>query len=126
MNNNFIFNPRHTNKETPTQSFYCLEEHADYVNENQQPQTSQENEHTLAKMITKEDNKIYQIKIANNNQLFNPFSKFDRERSYSFLDNVVRPANKFIGVNRLVFDYYLKFLSTQNIAWLNKAERERV
>jgi hypothetical protein len=125
MSDSFIFNPKQQPIEISSQSFYCLPDHADFIDNSNTPQSLKEHEHTLAKKITKENNIIYQIKIANNNQLFNPFSKFDRETSYSFLDNVVRPSNKFMGVNQLVFDFYLKFLNTQNTAWLNKAERER-
>jgi hypothetical protein len=66
------------------------------------------------------------VKVSTSNYLFNPFSKLDRERSYSFLDNVIKPKDKYANVNEKVFIYYLKFLSTNNIVWLNKAERERL
>lgn len=126
MNENFIFNPKNETKGIPSQEFYCIKDHQDFKDDNGYYQTSKEDHNTLARKITKENNTIYQIKVASNKQLFNPFSKFDREKSYSFLDNVVRPADKFINVNQTVFNYYIEFINTQNTVWLNKAERERI
>jgi hypothetical protein len=126
MNENFIFNPKHKTIDISSQEFYCLDEHKDFTDDDGYYRAFKEDSNTLARKITKENNTIYQIKISSNKQLFNPFSKFDREKSYSFLDNVVRPTDKFINVNQTVFDYYLRFINTQNTAWLNKAERERV
>lgn len=127
MSEEFIFNP---NINAPPKSnntyFYCDIKHAEFVDEEGNPRTKNESDRTLAKMIDKGNFTSYHIKVSNNNQLFNPFSKFDTEKSYSFLDNVVRPADKFVSVNSLVFAYYLKFLSTHNNAWLSRAERERL
>lgn len=129
MDKDFIFNPNINISDSKKEShkyFFCSKENAEFFDTDGNGCTTTENAKTLAKIINKDNHITYQIKIANNNQLFNPLSKFDREKSYSFLDNVVRPSDKFISVNNLVFTYYLKFLSTGNTAWLNKAERERL
>lgn len=126
MNNNFIFNPNKNTKKEIDKEYYCLQDSSEFLDQYGNGCTKQETSDTLAKKIQKEDTVIYQIKLSSNSQLFNPFSKFDREKSYSFLDNVVRPTDKFTNVNKMVFDFYLKFLSTQNTTWLNKAERERI
>jgi hypothetical protein len=128
MDKNFIFSPSaHTsNNSQSNKYFYCHANHAEFVDNEGNGRTHEENTKTLAKIIEKNNHMSYHIKVSNNNQLFNPLSKFDTEKSYSFLDNVVRPTDKFISVNSLVFSYYLKFLSTGNNAWLNRAERERL
>lgn len=128
MNKEFIFNPNinASDKANNNTYFYCNTEHADFIDEEGNGRSVNENNKTLAKMIEKQNFTSYHIKVSNNNQLFNPFSKFDTEKSYSFLDNVVRPTDKFVTVNSLVFAYYLKFLSTNNNAWLSRAERERL
>lgn len=127
MDKEFIFNP---NTRTPsavnTAYYYCSTQHAEFTDNDGNGRTQNENDKTLAKIFEKENFTSYYIKVSNNNQLFNPFSKFDTEKSYSFLDNVVRPTDKFVAVNSLVFAYYLKFLSTNNNAWLSRAERERL
>jgi hypothetical protein len=127
MSENYLFTPKKDHRLSDTISkFFCLEQDCDFIDEDNLYRKNIDDNTVLAKSINKENHIIYQIKISNNNELFNPFSKFDREKSYSFLDNVVRPSNKFINTNKSVFDYYLKFLSTKNNAWLIKAERERL
>jgi len=124
--NDFMFSPRQQVSTSIEEELYGSANEADFVDSFGNHRIKQENKHTLAKKLNKDNVIIYQIKIANNNELFNPYSKLDREKSYSFLDNVVRPTDKFINVNSLVFNYYLKFLKSQNVAWLHKAERERI
>jgi hypothetical protein len=126
MSDNFIFNPTLNKNNNIISKYFCLSKNAEFFDDDGNGQTLLENSETLAKTLNKENNIFYQIKTSHNNQLFNPFSKFDREKSYSFLDNVVRPSDKFANVNKIVFTYYLKFLLTQNNAWLNRAERERM
>ena len=91
-----------------------------------QPQQSQENEKTVAKYYHVENIKQYAIKLSTNNELFNPYSIYDTEKSHSPLHDTIRNSNRFIFVNQTVFEYYLKFLMTKNNAWLKKAERERL
>ena len=126
MEDTFIYNPNQSVKNQTDKNFYCLSSDADFVDAENNGRHRLQKNTTLALIQTKDGKSFYQIKISSSNQLFNPFSKFDSEKSYSFLDNVVRPTDKFINVNRMVFDYYLKFLQTKNIIWLNKAERERI
>lgn len=128
MDNSFIFNPNQSsvqNNQTE-KNFFCLTTDADFIDKQNNGRHESQKKTTLALIQTKDGKSFYQIKVSSNNQLFNPFSKFDSEKSYSFLDNVVRPIDKFINVNKAVFDYYLRFLQTKNIVWLNKAERERI
>lgn len=126
MNKNFIFHPKNNTELQKTVKYFCSKKDSDFTDENKFYRKLKEDDTVLAKTIQQDNHTIYQIKIFNNNELFNPFSKLDRETSNSFLDNVVRTSNKFVNTNKLVFDYYIKFLLTQNIAWLNKAERERL
>lgn len=123
---NFIFNPTKHSKETSLEKqYFSLPKSADYTDDNGYPRQKDESQNTLAKKIINDNTIFYYIKSSTSNQLYNPFSKLDREKSYSFLDNVVRPSDKFLSVNQKVFNNYLKFITTNNIAWLNLAERER-
>lgn len=132
MAENFIYQPNtstytdHQNDNGVNKQFFCLKEDSDFIDDNTFGRHKQQKDNTLAFISTKESKSFYYIKSSNSNQLFNPFSKFDTEKSYSFLDNVVRPTNKFIDVNKTTFDYYLKFIQTKNTLWLNQAERERI
>jgi hypothetical protein len=51
---------------------------------------------------------------------------FSEGKSEKFLSKIGRKEYNFKQVNQEIFDMYLNFLSTKNIAWLNNAEREMV
>jgi hypothetical protein len=124
--NNFIFSPKNESIDSIKKEFFCLKNDSDFIDSDGNGRQNTENKKTLAKKIKKDNNNFYYIKSSISNKLFNPLSKLDRETSYSFLDNVVKPADKFLLVNQKVFFYYLKFLLDSNIAWFNMAERERL
>lgn len=65
----------------------------------------------------------YMIKINYEKKLFNPLSIYGKDKTYNLLGNTTRSNLVYKEVNSIVFDFYLKFLSSKNIAWLNKAER---
>lgn len=123
---NFIFTPNSKDTNFIEKEFFCLQDKGDFTDDDGNGRQNEENQHTLAKKITKDNTSFYYIKSSLSNRLFNPLSKLDREKSYSFLDNVVKPTDRFLLVNQKVFNYYLKFLSDSNIAWFNMAERERL
>ena len=97
----------------------------DYLDINNNPRvTSLEDNKILAKKVTREDNSTkYSIKIDSNGKIYNPVSMYvDKE---SFLDKVCRGSEKFKEVNFKIFNMYIHFLRTKNLAWINNAEREK-
>lgn len=97
----------------------------DYLDVNNNPRvTSLEDNKILAKKVTREDNSTkYSIKIDSNGKIYNPVSMYvDKE---SFLDKVCRGSEKFKEVNFKIFNMYIHFLRTKNLAWINNAEREK-
>lgn len=85
-----------------------------------------DNEYIYAKKIRRQDSSIkYVIKTDKNFKLYNPFSIYDESERYTnFVDNVCRQSDKFREVSKKVFDFYVEFLKTKNISYLNNAERE--
>ena len=97
----------------------------DYLDINNNPRvTSLEDNKILAKKVTREDSSTkYSIKIDSNGKIYNPVSMYvDKE---SFLDKVCRGSEKFKEVNFKIFNMYIHFLRTKNLAWINNAEREK-
>ena len=97
----------------------------DYLDINNNPRvTSLEDNKILAKKVTREDNSTkYSIKIDSNGKIYNPVSMYvDKE---SFLDKFCRGSEKFKEVNFKIFNMYIHFLRTKNLAWINNAEREK-
>lgn len=122
----FIFNPTSKIDETVVQN-YCLIGYEEFIDDDGFPRLTKESNKILAKKITKTGSSPqFYIKISNQNKLFNPLEGGLEDRAYSIVDNVCRPSDKFKPVNQRVFGLYLSFLSSKNIAWLNKAEREMI
>lgn len=68
--------------------------------------------------------KQYYLKIGTYGKIFNPIGLYSEGRQNKFLSKVGKNEYSFTKVNSKVFDMYLNFLRTKNIAWLNNAERE--
>lgn len=79
----------------------------------------------LAYIKTINDNEQqYYIKIGTYGKVFNPIGLYSEGRQNKFLAKIGKDEYSFTRVNNKVFDMYLNFLRTKNIAWLNNAERE--
>jgi len=124
---NFIFTIDKNKNDTPEYKFYCLIGDEEYLDAEGNPMTRTDNNKVLAKVITKfSAPPQYLIRLATNNKLYNPVSQVGEDKSTSIIDNTCRPTNRFTAVNQTVFNYYLQFLSSKNLLWLNKAEREKI
>lgn len=120
----FIFTLNNNIEKTDAE-YFCMIGSEDYLDTNKRPRLNKDGKKVLAKKIIKPNTAAqYYIKISNQNKLFNPLTSGLEDKSYSIVDNVCRPSDKFRSVNPTVFEIYLNFLSSQNILWLNKAERE--
>lgn len=121
---NFIFSPKEK-KDSMNIEYYCMKGFETHTDKDGYPQLDKDSKNALAKKIEKpESQPQYFIKISNSNKLFNPLGSGLEDKSYSIVDNVCRPSDKFRSVNEKVFIMYLNFLSSKNISWLTRAERE--
>jgi hypothetical protein len=74
------------------------------------------------KVINNEDQ--HYIKVGLYGKIFNPIGMYSEGRQNKFLSKIGKQEYNFTRVNSKVFDMYLNFLRTKNVAWLNNAERE--
>ena len=60
--------------------------------------------------------------------LVNPFRMlvFNEVEMKVFHKPSGKPKYNYVKVDKEVFDYYIKFLTTRNIGWLHNAERARI
>lgn len=127
----FIFNPESKYStqnidEEIVAEFFTLSGMEDFLDEENCPRTTNDTDSVFAKRTKRKNGSIkYTIRLSNNGKLYNPVSILGQETNHSFLNRVCRSNNKFVEVNQKVFDWYVKFLKTKNIAWLNNAEREK-
>jgi hypothetical protein len=119
----FIFNPK-KNEANPLDEFYSFIDNSSFIDEKNNPRVEENSEHVLAKKIYRSDSSYrLMIKVNTDHKPYNPISTYGKEKSSSFLDAIAR-SDKFIQVNQKAFDYYIKFLKSKNVSWLNNTERE--
>jgi hypothetical protein len=106
--------------------YYTMLGDHDFIDDNQRPRAKKEKSGVVAKQITKNTNKKLYIKIGTYGKIFNPMGMFSEGKNEKFLAKIGRKEFEFKEVNQKVFDMYLNFLSSKNLAWLNNAEREMV
>ena len=128
---NFIFNPesKYSSEnidEEIVAEFFTLSGMEDFLDEDDLPQTKTETDSVFAKRTKRKNGTTkFTIRLSNNGKLYNPVSILGQEINHSFLNRVCRSNNKFAEVNQKVFNWYVKFLKTKNVAWLHNAEREK-
>jgi hypothetical protein len=130
MSSDFIFqNKQEENTITKKgDEFYTLKGLEDFIDNSYNHRIFAEtSKNIFAKRVYKSNNlsKFY-IKINNNGSMYNPLSIYGEEKTNDFLDRVCKSGSKFKEVNIKVFNLYIHFLNTKNIAWLHNAEREAV
>ena len=128
----FIFKPQSIfDTQTDPHAFseeecFTLIGQEDTVNQENYPVISvSQPDKVFAKRVSRKNGTTkYLVRLASNGKLYNPLSIYGVEQDKSFLNRVCRSDKKFKEVNQRAFEWYLNFLSTKNIAWLNNAERE--
>lgn len=106
--------------------FFTTKIDCDFHDEENNPRVNnEEDERVLAKIKRKQDNTYkYLVKIDNNKNLFNPKTDLSDNKRNNLSDQYFSQSSSFKEVSKKVFDYYLTFLRTSNILWLNTAQRE--
>lgn len=111
--------------ESENQYYTILGDH-DFIDSNNKPQAKNQTNKVLAKSITKNGSSKFYIKVGTYGKIFNPMGLFSEGKNEKFVAKIGKKEFEFKEVNQKVFDLYLNFLSTKNMAWLNNAERELV
>ncbi|NDB60183.1 hypothetical protein EB001_17290 [bacterium] len=103
---------------------YCLIGNQDKFDSEKYPIRLKDDHLVLAKKVTSEHSTKFYIKIGTYGKIFNPIGLYSEGKESKFLSKIGRKEFEFKEVSPKVFDMYLSFLKTKNIAWLNNAERE--
>lgn len=122
MSDDLDFTLDQSKKETVSHEdeFYTLFGMEDYVDDNGNTRQTQQGKKTYAKRV---DGKCL-VKIGIDGRAFNPLGLFSEGQANKTLAKVGKDQYNFKRVNSKVFDLYVSFLRTKNIAWLNNANRE--
>ena len=122
MSDIFEINPSKDKNVSEYEYYTVLGSHK-YLDENKNPRAAEQLK-ALAYTKQSETDKQYYIKVGLYGKIYNPIGLYSEGRANKFLSKVGKSEYNFTRVNQKVFDMYLNFLRTKNVAWLNNAERE--
>lgn len=119
--NDFVVNRTAQKQENNTDTeFYTVFGMEDYLDDDGNPRQQQEKQNTFAKT---HDGKYF-IKIGIDNRAYNPIGMYSEGQHNKMLQKIGKKQFNFKKVNKKVYDLYVSFLRTKNLAWLNNADRE--
>jgi hypothetical protein len=64
------------------------------------------------------------VKRGKYGKLYNPIGMYTEGTSNKQMRHAGKPEWTFRKTSKKIFDYYIQFLKTKNLAWLHNAERE--
>lgn len=119
-----MFIQNNTQKDTREVECYTILGSHEYLDKSNKPRIDNEDK-ALAKCVHVGDKPArFYIKVGTYGKIYNPIGLYSEGKSEKFLAKIGRKQFEYKEVNQKVFDMYVTFLTTKNIAWLNNAERE--
>lgn len=119
-----MFMQNNTEPERREVQCYTILGSQEFFDDNNKPRTNDENK-ALAKCVHVGNHPPrFYIKVGTYGKIYNPIGLYSEGHSEKFLAKIGRKQFEYKEVNQKVFDMYITFLTTKNLAWLNNAERE--
>lgn len=118
-----IFQISKKNESQPDYQYYTILGQHDNLDTNGYPTIDNKNS-CLAFTKTIDSDTQYFLKVGLYGKIYNPIGLYSEGRANKFMAKIGKNEYNFTRVNQKVFDMYLNFLKSKNIAWLNNAERE--
>lgn len=113
-------------KPTRTVESYTVIGDHQYLDDNDHPRINNEDKALAKKVSIDGRSPKFYIKVGTYGKIYNPIGLYSEGHSEKFLAKIGRKQFEFKEVNQKIFDMYVSFLTTKNLAWLNNAERELV
>ncbi|MFM7796444.1 MAG: hypothetical protein ACKO7N_06745 [Candidatus Nitrosotenuis sp.] len=127
LNRDTMFFQNNTQAPTKAYEYFTVLGDHDFMDDDHRPRANDETSKVVAKTSSVNNHPArFFIKVGTYGKIFNPIGLFSEGKNSKFLSKIGRKEFEFKEVNQKVFDLYVKFLSTKNLAWLNNAERELV
>lgn len=128
MNEDFIFRPNGNSEETTTETvqdkFYTVIGEQEFLDEDGYSRVNENSNRIYAKSVGSEGVVKYYVKSSKYGQLYNPIGLYSEGKHNRYNKILGADEYKFKRVNARIFELYINFLKTKNIAWINNAERE--
>lgn len=127
MKDDFVFVQKSVPQTLKVYEYFTMLGDHDFVDDQDRPRAKTENNVVVAKTSTVDNHPTrFFIKVGTYGKIFNPIGMYSEGKNSKFLSKIGRKEFEFKEVNQKIFDLYINFLSTKNLAWLNNAEREMV
>lgn len=123
MENRFILDKNKDTTQTLNKYYTLIGKHSN-IDEDGFPTVDDDNLSAFAKKISSNGKSRYFIKVGTHGKIYNPIGLYSEGTSNKFLARAGKKAWDFKEVNSKVFDMYINFLKTKNVAWLTNAQRE--
>lgn len=123
MENKFIINNKKDTVDKNYTYYTMIGQHSS-IDEEGYPLVDKDNHLAFAKKILINNKAKYYIKVGVHGKIYNPIGLYSEGTANKFLARAGKKAWDFKEVNSKVFDMYVNFLKTKNIAWLTNAQRE--
>lgn len=95
-----------------------------YFDSKDRPRIDDEDKALAKSVIINNKPPKFYIKTGTYGKIYNPIGLYTEGHSQKFLAKIGKKQFDYKEVNQRVFDMYITFLKTKNLAWLNNAERE--
>jgi hypothetical protein len=112
---------------------YTSNSNASYFDEDDNPRCDEDNNVAYAKSVKNKPSKHFSngdkfsfsfyIKTDPSKNIYDPWS-IETNKTNSFINKVCKNQWSYREVSESVFNKYVNFLKTQNVQWLNNAQRE--
>jgi hypothetical protein len=118
------FSPNSPQLENKQYEFYTIVGQHDFLDKEENPRVNNDGNNVYAKKSMSSSKTRYWIKVGTYGKIFNPIGLYSEGTANKFVAKIGKKIWEFKEVNQKVFDMYVNFLRTKNIAWINNAERE--
>jgi hypothetical protein len=115
-------------------SYFTSQTDSEFLDENNFPRCSKDGEKVLAKIIYNKKSKHivdgiihpgYYLKILPNKNLIDSRKLYAvTEQRSSYVDSICKSDQQFLEVSKDTFQKYINFLKSENIQWLNMAQKD--
>lgn len=113
------------NVDTYNYTYYTLFGQHDTLDGDGNPLTTEEKRgYAYSRVNNSNKTETYFLKVGLYGKVFNPIGLYSEGKENKFLSKIGKNEYNFTKVNKKIFDMYINFLRTKNLAWLNNAERE--
>ena len=115
-------------QETPNykSKYYTVIGQHDFVDDDNNPMLNDADENKLMaeKIVYTDGREGFYVRVGTYGKLYNPIGMYSEGRLKKYMAKFGKKEWTLKKVNPKVFQFYVSFLRTKNIAWFNNAERE--